>query len=323
MRMRSITSRLFAASVAAICVTVQARGATLYGLTTTHLVRFSSDSPGVVELVGAHGLPPASNFGVNYLAYHPGPRKLFGFHYSIPVSGNSQVSLFAIDPVTGAGQFVADMGSTAPDRDYLESIEYVADLGTLVVSRGAQSFSTGFFTLSPEGVTAPLCNNGRDNDYSVYDSRRDIFYATDPNELGQLTIASLATCDTSNLGALGVVLADLAYDVGDDAVYGSDYPTNHLFRINTTNGGAPFTLVDLGAINTSTLRGLAVVPVACPGDFNDDGSVNTPDLTFFLGRFGQPATAGSPAALADFNLDGMVNTTDLVFFLGRFGNVCF
>ncbi|MFM9957651.1 MAG: CARDB domain-containing protein [Phycisphaerales bacterium] len=63
-------------------------------------------------------------------------------------------------------------------------------------------------------------------------------------------------------------------------------------------------------------------PPACRADFNTNGVVDTADLVFFLGRFGQTATPGSPAARADFNGDGVVNTPDLVFFLGRFGSVC-
>lgn len=65
-----------------------------------------------------------------------------------------------------------------------------------------------------------------------------------------------------------------------------------------------------------------VPPVACRADFNADNTVNTPDLVFFLGRFGQPVTPGSPAERADFNADGIVSTPDLVFFLGRFGQPC-
>lgn len=63
-------------------------------------------------------------------------------------------------------------------------------------------------------------------------------------------------------------------------------------------------------------------PPVCPADLNADGQVNTADLTFFLGRFGQTATPGSLAQLADFNSDGIVNTSDLTFFLGRFGQTC-
>lgn len=60
----------------------------------------------------------------------------------------------------------------------------------------------------------------------------------------------------------------------------------------------------------------------CPADFNANGTVDTPDLTFFLGRFGEPVTPGSPAERADFNADGQVNTADLIFFLGRFSTAC-
>lgn len=68
---------------------------------------------------------------------------------------------------------------------------------------------------------------------------------------------------------------------------------------------------------TSASASLTVLP-----DFNADGAISTPDLTFFLGRFGQPATPGTQAARADFNADGVVNTADLTFFLGRFGSAC-
>ncbi|MBN8644523.1 MAG: hypothetical protein J0L61_04690, partial [Planctomycetes bacterium] len=63
-------------------------------------------------------------------------------------------------------------------------------------------------------------------------------------------------------------------------------------------------------------------PPACRADFNTDGIVSTPDLAFFLGRFGEPATPGSQVERADFNADGTVNTPDLAFFLGRFGETC-
>ncbi|MFM9956697.1 MAG: FG-GAP-like repeat-containing protein [Phycisphaerales bacterium] len=65
-----------------------------------------------------------------------------------------------------------------------------------------------------------------------------------------------------------------------------------------------------------------LTPPACSADFNADRTVDTRDLVFFLGRFGQTATPGSPAAQADFNNDGIVNTPDLVFFLGRFSETC-
>lgn len=60
-------------------------------------------------------------------------------------------------------------------------------------------------------------------------------------------------------------------------------------------------------------------PSICLGDTNNDNIINTTDLVFFLGKFGQTVPPGSPA---DLNNDGVVNTADLVAFLGRFGQSC-
>ncbi len=61
--------------------------------------------------------------------------------------------------------------------------------------------------------------------------------------------------------------------------------------------------------------------LCCPADFNNDGFVNTPDLTYFLGRFG--GTFNPPGSeRADLNADGLVNTADLTKFLGAFGRSC-
>ncbi|MBL7943328.1 MAG: hypothetical protein JNM00_11205, partial [Flavobacteriales bacterium] len=55
----------------------------------------------------------------------------------------------------------------------------------------------------------------------------------------------------------------------------------------------------------------------CPGDFTNDGVVNTNDLLFFLGELGCSGTC-----IADFTNDGLVNTNDLLLFLGWFGTSC-
>lgn len=67
---------------------------------------------------------------------------------------------------------------------------------------------------------------------------------------------------------------------------------------------------------------LTLTPVACPGDFNGDGKVNTPDLVYFLGRFGGAPATGEPWGGGDLNNDGAVDTQDLVAFLARFGKRC-
>lgn len=77
----------------------------------------------------------------------------------------------------------------------------------------------------------------------------------------------------------------------------------------------------------TTIGGVVYSPAITPRILPDvsaspNGVVDTPDLVFFLGRFGEAATAGSQAARVDFNLDGVVNTPDLAAFLGRFGIAC-
>lgn len=61
--------------------------------------------------------------------------------------------------------------------------------------------------------------------------------------------------------------------------------------------------------------------LCCRGDFNGDGVISTPDLAYFLGRFGGsfPPPGSEPA---DLNADGAVTTPDLTIFLGAFGRTC-
>ena len=81
---------------------------------------------------------------------------------------------------------------------------------------------------------------------------------------------------------------------------------------DTGAGTAPIT--DLGAYESAPPP-----PPVCVGDINNDGTVNTADLTALLARFGQSVTPGTNG---DLNNDGTVNTTDLTLLLSRFGTVC-
>jgi len=55
---------------------------------------------------------------------------------------------------------------------------------------------------------------------------------------------------------------------------------------------------------------------SCPGDFNNDGQVNTLDVLAFLNAW----SAGDPSA--DFNADGTVNTLDVLAFLNAWSAGC-
>ncbi len=91
--------------------------------------------------------------------------------------------------------------------------------------------------------------------------------------------------------------------------------TRYHWKVEAWNAGSAFTPASSGAWTFLT----AVPPPACPGDFFADNTVNTVDLTFLLGRFGQLV---DPGQNGDMNGDGRVNTIDLTQFLGRFGSAC-
>ncbi|MFM9958878.1 MAG: plastocyanin/azurin family copper-binding protein [Phycisphaerales bacterium] len=81
----------------------------------------------------------------------------------------------------------------------------------------------------------------------------------------------------------------------------------------TTPGTVSYYCVPHGSSMQGSIT--VVPPPACPADLNGDGSVNTADLTLFLGAFGQ----AGPNLPADYNDDGFVNVLDLTVLLGQFG----
>ena len=56
----------------------------------------------------------------------------------------------------------------------------------------------------------------------------------------------------------------------------------------------------------------------CPGDFDNNGTVNVADLLIFTGEFGCVSNCGLP----DMDGNGAVNVSDLLLFLAVFGNIC-
>jgi uncharacterized membrane protein len=79
-------------------------------------------------------------------------------------------------------------------------------------------------------------------------------------------------------------------------------------------------IVGVGTDPLGKTRGyVARLKNTCPGDLNQDGLINTADLTIFLGNFGK---ATVPLLGGDLNGSGSVNTADLTQFLGLFGSAC-
>lgn len=91
-------------------------------------------------------------------------------------------------------------------------------------------------------------------------------------------------------------------------------------RVTVCDFGPGFSAYDLNHDGVVDHLDAAMIPPVLLGDFNGDCAVNTPDLVFFLGRFGRPS--GATVLTGDLNGDGAVDTFDLTRFLGRFGTKC-
>jgi hypothetical protein len=72
-----------------------------------------------------------------------------------------------------------------------------------------------------------------------------------------------------------------------------------------------------GEIASCVVRVEVVEAGTCPGDFDEDGSVDSGDLLTFLSDFG--CTSG---CVADMDNNDEVNSADLLEFLTVFGTTC-
>ncbi|MFM9956719.1 MAG: LamG-like jellyroll fold domain-containing protein [Phycisphaerales bacterium] len=172
--------------------------------------------------------------------------------------------------------------------------------------------------VTPWGPFIVLAAEKHDADPPNYPSFRGVMdefrvwnRALSPAEIA--SVRGLVVPPTSPMAAGLVGLYRLEEAAGniaaDTAAAGS--PDGQLIAGTTGNGEwVPF-----------VVGGGATAPVvwSCPGDFNNDNAVNTPDLTILLGVFGQSV---GPWRAGDVTGDGAVNTHDLTQFLGRFGQPC-
>lgn len=232
----------------------------LYGVSTTHLVIVDPATASITSTVGPLNLPAGVN-PVN-LAYHPGTHSLYslGFTYA---AGNVIINqhLVSINPSTGQGTIIATLGNPA-SVGYYEAIDFVHSLNSLVASRATVlgSFVTNqLVKLNLDGTVNPLVNTGLDNDHAAYDPTRDYFYTTDPNGTPgqQFFRVNLSNGTIINLGAIIPTMGELAYSIVHDAIFAIDYTNNRLYRVQLTNGGAPFTITTVGTIPGNQLQGIA------------------------------------------------------------------
>lgn len=228
---------------ACACIAATAQGEIIHAVAGGNLIWFDSASPGTVHTVGPLGTP-----GGRTLAYNPGD----GFLYTLGGPSND-VDLIRITPATGAGTAIASL----PGGSYYEALEWVGSKNSLVVSQGPTPGTVTLSTLSFAGAVNPLVTNNRDNDYSVWDSVRDIFYVNDPNGVAQFVRTSLSGPSNTNLGA--VAIGDPAYSAASDCFYATNWQTNTLLKI-VTDGVSAIVVTNLGTIGGAPVAGMAIIP---------------------------------------------------------------
>lgn len=300
----------------------------LYGITRTQLVRIDTDNPGIVELVGNHGLSVTTSgtksHGAFSLTYDRDSHKLFGLHYEyIAATGNFGQSLVSYDLTTGLGTVEAYLGDSAT-AGYFESIEYVDSENSLVVSSGLTlndgTYSQAFYTMASDGSRSFLSANGRDNDYAVYDQSRGRFYVTDPNGVGRLSLVDLGTGATMDLGSILSSTGDLAYSADTDRILAYVVGTDELVSLG--NGLTSQSPVSLGLVgNAGVIQGLAFAtdeeaPPPCPADLDGDGSITGRDFWLFVKYYYRRDSR------ADINGDGRVNYHDFYAFFEAYFRGC-
>ncbi|MFG0306407.1 MAG: GC-type dockerin domain-anchored protein [Phycisphaerales bacterium JB040] len=293
---------------------------TVYAVDIDHLLIVDPDTA-ASTVVGAHGLPARAlgngrYIGAFSMTYNRETDQLLGLYYSYnAVSDAYDQYLVEYDKQTGAATLLELLAMSDLDG-FVESIEYVDGLGSVIVSQDLDgNNTTSLAVLNPDGSRSELTDNGQDNDYAVYDQTRSRFYTTDPNGTGVLTLVDLNTGANTPLGAIQSSLGDLAYSAERDEILALNAGSGELVSLG--NGLSAQSPVSIGYAGPAwVLQGLAVAtddtPVPCPADLDNDGDVDYHDFCRFIIAywFRRPA--------ADINGNGRVNYHDLYAFLRIF-----
>lgn len=246
-------------------VTCSGAAGQLVGITSNSLVVINPTNLAQVSVIGTFTLPQHIEIFPT-LTYHRGSCRLYA--YGIAISGGRVTNqyLLAFNPDTAAATVAATLNSSYPVGGAsgtitlgYEALEYVNSIGDMVATSFSGSFvSSNHVRMAEDGTTTFLVSNGIDNDQSVYDPVRDIYYNADANDSGQLAQVNLSTGTRQNIGSFGY--ADMAFSTGDDAIYVLGFPDRStLRRIRTTDGGAPITTTTLGTIPGPMVLGIAYV----------------------------------------------------------------
>lgn len=272
--------------LAAVIASASADAATLYGVTSSHLVSIDTTT-GTTTAIGALGLTRLDSSPVGTLvtpgplAWNPSDQQLYGlaYDYTFVVSGGEphpninvlNQRFIRIDPATGAATSIATLGPRSANPTY-DGIEYLGgSVGSLVVSRSSgagNSSATEIATLSTSGSLATLRTTSLDNDLLAQSASAAVLYSIDPNNAtsaNRTRTVDLAPVTPSVAFLSGSLpsntTGELAYDPAGDRLYALDYtvlpsPNKSLYRINTSGG------TSLSLEGTITLSGSQVLGIA-------------------------------------------------------------
>ncbi len=203
----------------------------------------------------------------------------------------------------GWGRLVAD-----------EALFFVGDTRTLWTMdvRNASGMDTA------ETVEFPIEVTGAGEQFRV------TMTFTDPAGAANTSFAPVNDLDLEVVAPNGTVYKGNVFSGGESTTGGSKDDRNNLEQVHVSNPalGEWTVRINAAAVNVGT-QGYALVvtgevaePTGCYADFNDDGSVNTLDVTAFLNAW----VAGDSSA--DANGDGSVNTQDVIVFLNLWNAGC-
>ncbi|HMN97731.1 MAG TPA: hypothetical protein PKC43_14760 [Phycisphaerales bacterium] len=180
------------------------------------------------------------------------------------------------------------------------------------------SFTVTTLSNGPNPITNIGAGGGASGSTCLNSLQNDVWYRYTATCTGPVTFS---TCNSVNFDTVIAIYGGCTFgafpffgcSLGAALTCVDDTPfcgTSTIASVNMTMGTCVF--VRVGGWNGAEGFGTLTVTCGCPGDLNNDGTVNGADLGILLGQWGGPGSG-------DLNGDGVVNGADLGILLGNWG----
>ncbi|MDY7110593.1 MAG: FG-GAP repeat protein [Planctomycetota bacterium] len=204
-----------------------------------------------------------------------------------------------------------DLGPGVLEPEDLDDDEHIdmvvgnrgSDKVTLLLNDGAANFDTMTFTVGNDPASIAIADVDVDGD-------EDVLVVADTPESRAVRILRNDLNGGEELDF--TLFADLAEDPDLKLTAAKDLNGNYVPDVIAVSGPAEGASPAAGGRPEGSVRVVLNGRVICPGDFDDDGEVNTADLLHMLGCWGTDC--------GDINLDGSTDTADLLILLGAWGD---